>query len=91
MQVRIFSCLQFIKDRVVIHAGQHLCNHAKVTMDAKLAASVPPLKRLLETVVLRVKSMLAQNNSLNAFWIGMCIVTIPRSFHEVLCGSLSAV
>ena len=38
--------------------------------DASLAAHVPPLRKLLEQFVFRVKGMLALNNSLEAFWLG---------------------
>jgi hypothetical protein len=55
---------------VLTRRPQHVCNHAKTAMDARLTAAVPALKRLLETVVLRVKAMLAQHQCLAAFWIG---------------------
>eukprot|EP00698_Gefionella_okellyi_P000673 TRINITY_DN10600_c0_g1_i2.p1 TRINITY_DN10600_c0_g1~~TRINITY_DN10600_c0_g1_i2.p1 ORF type:complete len:276 (-),score=90.64 TRINITY_DN10600_c0_g1_i2:26-853(-) len=49
---------------------QNLCNHAKGKGDAKLTAQVPFVKKLLESILLRVKSMLADNQSLQAFWVG---------------------
>ncbi|KAI8927201.1 Fanconi anaemia protein FancD2 nuclease-domain-containing protein [Entophlyctis helioformis] len=50
---------------------QSVCNETKVAKEnSPVAASVPPLRRVLEAFVYEVKKMLADNNSLQAFSIG---------------------
>ena len=49
---------------------QSACNQARIFRDASLSQHVPMLKKLLETLVYRVKSMLAVNSALDAFWMG---------------------
>ena len=49
---------------------QHVCSFSRGKSDAALAAHIPPLRKLLEQFVFRVKAMLALNNSLEAFWLG---------------------
>merc|ERR1719270_216116 len=49
---------------------QHVCSFSRAKLDASLAAHVPPLRKLLEQFVFRVKAMLALNNSMEAFWLG---------------------
>ena len=48
----------------------YFCSFFRAKSDASLAAHVPPLRKLLEQFVFRVKGMLALNNSLEAFWLG---------------------
>lgn len=50
---------------------QNLCTHSKVKQDTTLTCYVPPLRRSLETLVYRVKAMLALNKCHNAFWMGI--------------------
>ena len=49
---------------------QHICSFSRGKNDASLATHVPPLRKLLEQFIFRVKGMLARNNSLEAFWLG---------------------
>ncbi|KAK7079255.1 Fanconi anemia group D2 protein [Halocaridina rubra] len=49
---------------------QHVCTHSKVNQDTSLTRYVPPLKRCLETLVYRVKTMLVINKCSQAFWLG---------------------
>jgi hypothetical protein len=49
---------------------QTFCNHIKANKDKTLLKRVPPLKRSLETSLLRVKQMLQANNCHGAFWVG---------------------
>ena len=49
---------------------QHVCSFSRTKSDASLATHVPPLRKLLEQFVFRVKAMLALNNNLKAFWLG---------------------
>lgn len=49
---------------------QNVCNHAKTSRDAVLAAHVPAMKKIQETLLYRVKAMLAANGCANAFWMG---------------------
>lgn len=49
---------------------QHVCSFSRQKLDVGLAAQVPPLRKLLEQFVYRVKAMLALNNALEAFWLG---------------------
>ncbi|XP_069822588.1 Fanconi anemia group D2 protein [Dendropsophus ebraccatus] len=48
----------------------HLCGHSKIHQDTVLTTHVPPLKKMLEMFVYRVKAMLVLNNCQNAFWLG---------------------
>ncbi|XP_063887534.1 Fanconi anemia group D2 protein-like isoform X1 [Scylla paramamosain] len=50
---------------------QNLCTHSKVKQDTTLTRYVPPLRKSLETLVYRVKAMLALNKCHNAFWMGI--------------------
>lgn len=49
---------------------QTICSHVKSTKDKKLLRWVPPLKRSLESALIRVKQMLEANNCHGAFWMG---------------------
>ena len=49
---------------------QHVCSFSRGKSDAALMVHIPPLRKLLEQFVFRVKAMLALNNSLEAFWLG---------------------
>nr|XP_039256408.1 Fanconi anemia group D2 protein-like [Styela clava] len=49
---------------------QHLTCHSKVVKDVSFAKQVPPLKKCLETLLFRVKGMLALHNCQEAFWLG---------------------
>eukprot|EP00911_Craspedida_sp_UC1_P001033 UC1_evm1s774 len=49
---------------------QNLCSHSKVSQDLTLTSQVPPLKRCLESLVVRAKTMLAANNCVSAISIG---------------------
>lgn len=49
---------------------QNVCNHAKTSRDAVLAAHVPAMKKIQEHLIYRVKAMLAANGCANAFWMG---------------------
>jgi hypothetical protein len=59
--------------QVSTRALQNLCGHSKVSRDLALTAHVPPLRRVLETLIFRVKAMLDANQCLSAFWIGVCV------------------
>ncbi|XP_038668229.1 Fanconi anemia group D2 protein isoform X1 [Scyliorhinus canicula] len=48
----------------------HMCGHTKLNQDTNLTNHVPPLKRLLELFVCRVKAMLTINKCQVAFWLG---------------------
>ncbi|XP_078066044.1 Fanconi anemia group D2 protein [Mustelus asterias] len=48
----------------------HMCGHSKLNQDTNLTNHVPPLKRLLELFVCRVKAMLTINKCQEAFWLG---------------------
>ncbi|MPC33810.1 Fanconi anemia group D2 protein [Portunus trituberculatus] len=50
---------------------QNLCTHSKVKQDTSLTRYVPPLRKALETLVYRVKAMLALNKCQKAFWMGI--------------------
>ncbi|CAK9294915.1 unnamed protein product [Gordionus sp. m RMFG-2023] len=47
-----------------------ICGHCKNSKDIVLLNHVPPLKKVLETFVFKVKDMLAKNNCSDAFWLG---------------------
>lgn len=47
-----------------------ICAHSKVNRDGSLMAHVPSLKRSMETVIYRMKSLLAEHKLLDAFWVG---------------------
>lgn len=49
---------------------QNVCNHAKTSRDAVLAAHVPAMKKIQENLLYRVKAMLAANGCASAFWMG---------------------
>ncbi|CAL4083670.1 unnamed protein product, partial [Meganyctiphanes norvegica] len=49
---------------------QNVCIHSKVSKDTSLTRYVPLLKRSLEMLVYRVKTMLAVNKCSGAFWMG---------------------
>lgn len=49
---------------------QNICIHSKVTKDTSLTRYVPLLKRSLEMLLYRVKTMLAVNKCSGAFWMG---------------------
>lgn len=49
---------------------QHLTCHSKVLKDVSLCKQVPPLKRSMESLLFRVKGMLALHNCQEAFWLG---------------------
>lgn len=48
----------------------NLCTHSKVQKDDTLLALVPQVRLILETLVYRVKALLAANNVSNVFWMG---------------------
>ncbi|XP_059505732.1 Fanconi anemia group D2 protein isoform X2 [Stegostoma tigrinum] len=48
----------------------HMCGHTKLNQDTNLTNHVPPLKKLLEIFVYRVKAMLTINKCQEAFWLG---------------------
>ncbi|GCC35580.1 hypothetical protein chiPu_0014066 [Chiloscyllium punctatum] len=48
----------------------HMCGHTKLSQDTNLTNHVPPLKKLLELFVYRVKAMLTINKCQEAFWLG---------------------
>ncbi|TRY62096.1 hypothetical protein TCAL_01763 [Tigriopus californicus] len=62
---------------------QHACSHSKIFKDVSLAKHVPMLKKTLETFVYRVKSMLALNDAVDAFWLGT-LKTRDLSGKEIL-------
>lgn len=47
-----------------------MCTHAKTSRDANLAVYVPAMKKTLESLLYRVKAMLAANGCVGAFWLG---------------------
>jgi len=49
---------------------QNLCAHAKVQKDRSLTNIVPSLRKVLETLIFKVKGLLQANNVLNAFGVG---------------------
>lgn len=49
---------------------QTICNHIKASKDKALLKRVPPLKKSLESSLVRVKQMLQANNCHGAFWVG---------------------
>ena len=50
---------------------QNVCGHAKLEKYVALAAKVPYLKKSLEIFIYRAKAMLAANNCLEAFDLGI--------------------
>lgn len=48
----------------------NLCCHSKVAKDSGLVAHVPLMRQTLETLVYRVKALLAANNCTAFFWMG---------------------
>ncbi|KAG1650089.1 Fanconi anemia group D2 protein [Nymphon striatum] len=49
---------------------QHVCSHSKVCKDVTLTNHVPFIRKALETLLFRVKAMLAANKCMDAFWLG---------------------
>lgn len=49
---------------------QNVCNHAKTSRDTSLAVHIPPVKKIQELLLYRVKAMLAANGCASAFWMG---------------------
>ncbi|CAH2105065.1 unnamed protein product [Euphydryas editha] len=49
---------------------QSLCCHSRLKKDTALINKVPYVKQLLETLLYKVKAMLAANNCSEAFWMG---------------------
>lgn len=49
---------------------QSLCCHSRLKKDTALINNVPYVKQLLETLLYKVKAMLAANNCSEAFWMG---------------------
>lgn len=49
---------------------QTICNHVKSTKDKALLNRVPPLKKSLESALMRVKQVLETNQCHSAFWVG---------------------
>lgn len=49
---------------------QQICNHSKEYRDVKLTSLVPSVKKSLEAFIYSVKGMLADHDSLSAFWVG---------------------
>ncbi|ODM88226.1 Fanconi anemia group D2 protein [Orchesella cincta] len=49
---------------------QHICEHSKKNTDMQLMKSVPLVKRVLETLVFRVREVLGGQGAANAFWMG---------------------
>ncbi|CAH0725783.1 unnamed protein product, partial [Brenthis ino] len=49
---------------------QSLCCHSRLKQDTALINKVPFVKQLLETLLYKVKALLAANNCSEAFWMG---------------------
>ncbi|KAJ3330634.1 Fanconi anemia group D2 protein [Blyttiomyces sp. JEL0837] len=49
---------------------QTLCNESKASRSANRLTYVPPLRKLLESLVFEVKNILEENNCLKAFYVG---------------------
>ncbi|XP_063631967.1 Fanconi anemia group D2 protein [Cydia splendana] len=49
---------------------QSLCCHARIKKDMALMSKVPYMRQMLETLVYKVKAVLAANNCSEAFWMG---------------------
>ncbi|PVV01099.1 hypothetical protein BB560_004497, partial [Smittium megazygosporum] len=49
---------------------QIICGHSKAVRDLKMSKLVPTVRRSLESIVLRVKELLKNNNCISAFEIG---------------------
>jgi len=49
---------------------QNLCAHAKVLKDPSLTNVVPGMRKVLETLIFKVKGILQANNALKAFTVG---------------------
>lgn len=49
---------------------QNLCCHSKLSKDLGLVSHIPQMRLTLETLVYRVKALLAANNCSSAFWMG---------------------
>ncbi|KAG6447992.1 Fanconi anemia group D2 protein [Manduca sexta] len=49
---------------------QSLCCHSRLKKDKTLMSKVPNVRHLLETLIYKVKAVLAANNCSEAFWMG---------------------
>ncbi|KAH9633945.1 hypothetical protein HF086_015149 [Spodoptera exigua] len=49
---------------------QSLCCHSRLKKDTVLMSKVPHMRQLLETLIYKVKAVLAANNCSEAFWMG---------------------
>ncbi|KAJ8733797.1 hypothetical protein PYW07_014348 [Mythimna separata] len=49
---------------------QTLCCHSRLKKDTVLMSKVPHMRQLLETLIYKVKAVLAANNCSEAFWMG---------------------
>lgn len=49
---------------------QTLCCHSRLKKDTALMAKVPHMRKMLETLIYKVKAALAANNCSEAFWMG---------------------
>ncbi|CAH1643222.1 unnamed protein product [Spodoptera littoralis] len=49
---------------------QTLCCHSRLKKDTVLMSKVPHMRQLLETLIYKVKAVLAANNCTEAFWMG---------------------
>ncbi len=66
------ECIRLLKDiQQSTRLMQHVCSYSKIHKDTVLARQVPALKRSLEAFVYRVKTMLALNDAVDAFWFGV--------------------
>lgn len=65
---RVYEILKMIQQTTrFVH---NLCCHTKVTKDRGLVGFVPQIRQILETLMYRVKALLAANNCTFAFWMG---------------------
>ena len=65
------SCQNLLKNlQTSTRTLQHVCTHVKTARDAALAGYIPAMKKTLESLLYRVKAMLAANGCAEAFWLG---------------------
>jgi len=62
---------QFCKDlQTPCRIIQHICEHSKKKTDVQLLKCVPSVKRVLETLIFRVREVLTIRGGADAFWLG---------------------
>eukprot|EP00002_Diphylleia_rotans_P012860 TRINITY_DN250_c0_g1_i9.p1 TRINITY_DN250_c0_g1~~TRINITY_DN250_c0_g1_i9.p1 ORF type:complete len:1709 (-),score=385.21 TRINITY_DN250_c0_g1_i9:107-5233(-) len=49
---------------------QAICAHGKVIRDVQMTTYIPSMKKVLESLIFKVKFVLKTNNCLGAFWLG---------------------